>query len=1047
MEEEAPSPQNEEALLSLRISLLDIKFSAAVDDERVALTYRLGDGGDDPKDSEQEGKLQGSEDVSLQDKTPGKPLYEKLHEFPPQDSEAFNEFMADLLSYDMKFDMAASFEASEFKGRCSVSLVPLIWRERPPFDDEGWELEKPLIEGWFSLVPTEAAASTEDDAAESKMPVVTCEVFLRVELSRPVFALEDEINTNVVTVNVRGLYNLPQTWNVAEGEEVDDHKYRYEAAYDFPASSGSVQVKAENGSLSLPPSPDEGQLPIAAEKAFLQGTLQEISLKEESEALRVVWNHHFRTFMRPSTLEIFKDAIQTAKFPVSICRVLKSGGEYVYANKYKGLANVDLSQIMENDVRTLALRCPVGPAADFSVPTEEELQQLPPPEGENETEEMLHTGEATNPYLRSETYLLLEINCARPIVPKPKSPPPPLATVSEILQQRPAVESLESSQSRTLEQLNKDFRWATSEILAELDATGKQRMSPENALQHVMTQLNTKGKYHDLKEKIRHSVLQVVKERFHKGSVGDISNEIANLNAFLREKLKQFIVVFFDLDAEKPKFAGDVSGEDLLTQELELAVEAELLLRYDKAKSHLQNRLVHESQNSSLWYDLGTMTIRSGDYNAAKEYLNKAIEMDPKHMHAFLALGSLFFLQNEMSKSEECFRQACECGSNPLAWACSACFYDIEAREQERRTCDKQLNSIEKKMTQSKVSPYIRAGSFFVEMNTTLLVEQAIAQEVQKNRSSDSLHLILGRTYLNNGEYDKSREHLDAVISSSPGSNDAAVAYTLKGHTWFMELEWHKYRSDLDVPPAKDVLFCYNKSMASRSPNIDLLQYIRMAKIHIAMKEFAEAQKIMDKACKLRQYATCWLGFAVACYHKTTPDLSLVENSLQQASILDSRNAEVWGMITLNCMQQAGDITAESPEFEIKMNEALFAFRQALMYGLSLDESFPTEISILEQIAVRFEKYQKYGPASEALRRAFYTVRGISTSTRLLRLFVAVDVISNDHNKDEMIDTLDRAIMCLDAPGIDREGLRKSMQKYAHDLQKKSLKERRSHHE
>ncbi|EKX53334.1 hypothetical protein GUITHDRAFT_133066 [Guillardia theta CCMP2712] len=1043
MSEEAPSPEAQEDLVSLRIQLLDVKLSAPAVDEQVALTYRLQDDqGDELKDAEKEGKLQGSGELSLQEKTPGKPLYENVHVFPQQDSEAHRELLADLLSLDMLYVVTATVGSDDYKGGCSVSLVPLIWRKRPQFDDEGWELEKPTVEGWFTLLPL-----TSPEAAQSAEPPVTCEVHVRMELSRPVFSIEEEHKTNVITVNVRGLYNLPPTWNVGEGEEMEDHKYWYEAAYDFPSSSGSVQVTAENGSLSVPSSQDESDVRSESEKAFLQGTLQEISLKEEDQSIRVVWNHRFRTFMTPSTLDSFKDAIQKARFPVSIRRVLKSGADYVYTNKYKGLANVDLSGIMANDIRTLAIRCPVGPAADFSVPTEEELQQLPPPEGVEETEEILHNGEATNPYLRSETYLLLEIVCARPIVPKPQSPPPPLATVREILEQRAPVDSLESLPSTTLEQLNKDFRWAASEILGEIEATGKQRMSIENALQTVMTQLNSKGKYHDLKERIQHSVLQVVKERFHRGSVGDISNEIANLNAFLREQLKRFIMEFFDLEAEKPKFTGDVSGEDLLTQELELAVEAELLLRYDKAKSHLQNRLVSDSNNSSLWYDLGTMTIRSGDYNAAKEYLNKAVEVDGKNMFAFLALGSLFFLQNEMSKAEESFRQACECGANALAWACSACFYDIEAREQERRTCDKQLNSIEKKMTQSKVSPYLRAGSFFAEMNATLLVEQAMAQEVQKNRSSDSLHLILGRTYLNNGEYDKSREHLDAVISSSPGSADAAVALTLKGHTWFMELEWHKYRSDFDVPPAKDVLFSYNKSLSSRNPNIDLLQYIRMARLHIAMKEFAEAQKVMEKACKLRQYATCWLGLAVACFHKTMPDLSLVENCLQQASILDSRNAEVWGMITLNCMHQAGEITAESPEFEIKMSEALFAFRQALMYGLSLDESFPTEISILEQIAVNLEKYQKYGPASEALRRAFYSVKGIPTSTRLLRLFVAVDVISNDHKKEEMKETLDRAIMCLDAPGIDREGLRKSMQKYAHELQKKSLKERRSHHE
>merc|ERR1711966_529217 len=89
--------------------------------------------------------------------------------------------------------------------------------------------------------------------------------------------------------------------------------------------------------------------------------------------------------------------------------------------------------------------------------------------------------------------------------------------------------------------------------------------------------------------------------------------------------------------------------------------------------------------------------------------------------------------RNNYREAEKYFRQASDGTYDVLAWSCCVVFFDLESKEQERKACTKQLAQSEKKTQAGKVSAYLRAGKFFVELHATHLVEKSMTQEFVRN--------------------------------------------------------------------------------------------------------------------------------------------------------------------------------------------------------------------------------------------------------------------------------------------------------------------------
>ena len=358
-----------------------------------------------------------------------------------------------------------------------------------------------------------------------------------------------------------------------------------------------------------------------------------------------------------------------------------------------------------------------------------------------EKDQVLHDSKITAPYLLYETYVVVSLSTLRPIVKKPPPPPPVLEPVSSVLPARPPVPAYnpETGGEESYRSELRNILMDMTEAYMKLEGDKKiiESSNPEalkQAHDQMMAYLKSKavGKWQDFKTKLKNAIVKVINERFHLVTFGGIevdpADEMAKLNTFLRDEMNEALAKVF---AAKKSFKDEPSMEvleTLLADELRLAVEAEMRMDYRSACLHLAKRVIADSSSANWWYDLGVVTCRSGDNTKAEECFHKALALDFRHVNANLGLGTLMCKRDNYREAEKYFRQASDGTFDVMAWSCCVVFFDLESKEQERKACMKQLAQSEKKTGAIKKSAYLRAGSFFVELYATQLVERAMTQ-------------------------------------------------------------------------------------------------------------------------------------------------------------------------------------------------------------------------------------------------------------------------------------------------------------------------------
>lgn len=655
----------------------------------------------------------------------------------------------------------------------------------------------------------------------------------------------------------------------------------------------------------------------------------------------------------------------------------------MYAAKYHAVVKVDGNVLLKPGETAAVLRCPLEPAPDYALPTEEQLEELPPPGDEPEPDE------GANPYLAAESYLVLAVELRRPLVPKPPPPPPVLPKVGDLLPRRAPVGKAKEEKSGG-QQFEEDIRSVVNELAEDYRQSF---MAEEGAVlnpkevearrQQMIFELNSTGRYYDFKEKLKRSVQRIVREKFHKEGLDAASEEgkmfMSTLYVHLQETINATLNNTFKPKPTKaPK--ADAPGQlaKVHAEELRLAVEAEINLNYGLASAHLNQRIILAPADPVLWYDYGVLNIRCGDLAKAEECLRESLSLDPRHTPALLSYGVLLCTRDRFADAETYLKGATEYSPNDvLAWSMLVLFYDIESRDLDRRAALKRVLSIEKTQGVGKRSAYLRAGALACELQGTQLVERAATQELQKNGPSEDLSLLLARTYLSVGQWGQCREHLAEALSKD---KRCAVAMTLQGHSYFLELGWHAVKADQRsmLSSAREVVVWYEKALAQRSPHIEMAQYVRLAKLYLFLDKNYEAKEILLKACQHGPSATTWLGLGLACYRQK--ELDQAEEALSEANILDTKNAEVWGMLSLVAISSN------------KLDEGELTLNRALKMGISTQETFPVESFILEQIGSLLFQAGRYSLAASALQRALNTARTPS----LLVLLAKVNIQDND---------------------------------------------------
>ncbi|XP_066280246.1 cilia- and flagella-associated protein 70-like isoform X5 [Branchiostoma lanceolatum] len=228
-------------------------------------------------------------------------------------------------------------------------------------------------------------------------------------------------------------------------------------------------------------------------------------------------------------------------------------------------------------------------------------------------------------------------------------------------------------------------------------------------------------------------------------------------------------------------------------------------------------------------------------------------------------------------------------------------------------------------------SVYMQAVEFLLEVKATKskfgdtkrsFAERALAHELLAKGGGPSAeyNVALARLHMQKKEYADAEACLKEATSMDFQNPDA---WAMTGHLNYM-------RGDMAV--AKD---CYDRTLSFvRDAQDTHAIYLRLASICLQDAEFEKAKNTFLLACKHSPSCVSWLGVGIACYR--LGELSEAEDALSEANILNNADPEVWGYLSLVCLQTGRQLEAEQ------------AYKYAIKVGLH-DEGLMSEIHDMQQ--------------------------------------------------------------------------------------------------
>ncbi|XP_026771916.3 cilia- and flagella-associated protein 70 isoform X1 [Pangasianodon hypophthalmus] len=495
-------------------------------------------------------------------------------------------------------------------------------------------------------------------------------------------------------------------------------------------------------------------------------------------------------------------------------------------------------------------------------------------------------------------------------------------------------------------------------------------------------ELNCSGKYFAFKEQMKYSVVRIVREKMLRTEAftnpEQLQAFLSQLYIFLVDEMH--VALNKTLSAEEQEFPA----QPLLdcSQLRHFAKEAQLNEDYQLAAHYYQEQLAQDRSNPSHWFDYGVLSMFTAEYMKAEECFHLAVSVDQAHVPSLLMCGILSEMNGHYEEAETFFERAtCIKSSSMVPWTLFGLFYlaqenfiqaemaFMEATKQLRAAlvcsspeqtaetvCDNHTHSEDtepvdkpavEELTEGETkgqdkpqsSQEIRAGEgdktradpaqtfppdqqsptrvgtsiymetvkFLLQSYALQMAQRALAQELlcPDGGPSSSYHLALAQVQLLRGEYSSAEASLQQSLSESYQNPDVWALY---GHVYYM---------------MKD----YNQAQESYERTLDFVTdasdthpvYLRLGSIYLQKGQYDKAKPTYMHACKSSPSCLTWLGLGIACYR--LGELTEAEDALTEANALDNKNPEVWGYLSLICLQTRRKLEAEqSYKYAVKFN-------------------------------------------------------------------------------------------------------------------------------
>ncbi|NXO41741.1 CFA70 protein, partial [Locustella ochotensis] len=202
---------------------------------------------------------------------------------------------------------------------------------------------------------------------------------------------------------------------------------------------------------------------------------------------------------------------------------------------------------------------------------------------------------------------------------------------------------------------------------------------------------------------------------------------------------------------------------------------------------------------------------------------------------------------------------------------------------------------------------------FLMKVNAVRFVDKALAHELLSLQGGPTCAYYLARawTYLIQEDFPRCEECLCEAIQLDPLNPNV---WAQKGHLCYLQK---------DFGNAKE---CYERVISFVEDAADMhFVYLRLGSIYLEEKEYGRAKQIYLLACDNSATCLTWLGVGIACYR--LEEMLEAEDALSEANALNNTNPEVWGYLTLICLQGGRELEAEQCyKYSVKLdlqNDAL----------------------------------------------------------------------------------------------------------------------------
>ncbi|GLC67227.1 hypothetical protein PLESTF_000531100 [Pleodorina starrii] len=286
-----------------------------------------------------------------------------------------------------------------------------------------------------------------------------------------------------------------------------------------------------------------------------------------------------------------------------------------------------------------------------------------PPPGKSKPIEESPAG-GVCPWEKVGARLNVSFRLARPIIPPWQPPPPPPRSLLEMIPPRDltpkpppttAADEFKAKVRVVARALAEEYKALLPPPGPSLDGSGDGEAAAggggggggggaEARHKALVFELNRSGKYAQMRDSLKASVVSLVREKYRKS--GSMSpNEMAllynDLYGTLLGAMHAALNDMIDGAAARPRdpLPEPVPDKQRLGQLLELAGQSEALGDTNRAEALHQRRLLAKN-DAQVWYEYGTFCLRRGaaSRGRAEQAFREALSLEPTHRPALLAL-------------------------------------------------------------------------------------------------------------------------------------------------------------------------------------------------------------------------------------------------------------------------------------------------------------------------------------------------------------------------------------------------------------------------